>query len=216
MTQPTWRVVAPVKGGEDAKSRLAPPGPGRAALASALALDSVAAVLAAAPRVVEVLVVSADPGVRHDAAALGARPVRQTHPGAGLPGAVADGLAVVTGSVAVLLADVPCLLPGDLVAALDRAGDALDAGAVSVFVPDSEGTGTVLLAARERAGLRPAFGPASAAAHERAGALRLDLDLPRLRRDVDTPAALAEAVSLGVGPRTAAVLAHRHAVSAPG
>ena len=46
------------------------------------------------------------------------------------------------------------------------------------------------------------------------GAAALDaeltaLDLPRLRRDVDTAADLNEALTLGVGPRTAAALGPR-------
>ena len=73
-------------------------------------------------------------------------------------------------------------------------------------VPDTEGTGTVLLAARTPAGLDPAFGAGSFAEHVRRGALPLDLDLPRLRRDVDTPADLEAALALGLGHRTAAAL----------
>jgi 2-phospho-L-lactate guanylyltransferase len=76
-----------------------------------------------------------------------------------------------------------------------------------VFVPDAEGTGTVLLAALTAAAMRPAFGPGSARAHRAAGAHPLDVDLPRLRRDVDTPADLRTAIALGVGPRTRAALA---------
>ena len=76
-----------------------------------------------------------------------------------------------------------------------------------VFVPDAEGTGTVLLTALTADAMRPEFGADSAAAHQAAGAVRLDLDLPRLRRDVDTPADLQTAVELGVGPRTRSVLA---------
>ena len=76
-----------------------------------------------------------------------------------------------------------------------------------VFVPDADETGTVLLAALDAAAMVPSFGPASASAHQAAGAVRLDVDLPRLRRDVDTPADLRAAVALGIGPRTQAVLA---------
>ena len=77
----------------------------------------------------------------------------------------------------------------------------------AAFVPDAEGTGTVLLAANVPARLFPAFGPGSAARHEAGGAVRLDLDLPSLRRDVDTWEALQQALTLGVGPATAAVTA---------
>lgn len=208
MGQRRWRVVAPVKGGADAKSRLAPAGPARSQLAQAVALDCVAAALAADPPVAEVLVVSADGAVLAEAASLGARPVREGRAGAGLGPAVRDGVSAAgAGPVAVLLADLPCLLPEDLLTALRAVDEALDAGAGWAFVPDAEGTGTVLLAAGAGGTLRPAFGPASARAHERAGARRLDVDLPRLRRDVDTPGALEEALGLGVGPRTAAALA---------
>jgi 2-phospho-L-lactate guanylyltransferase len=65
----------------------------------------------------------------------------------------------------------------------------------------------VLLAATVPARLSPAFGPGSAARHEVGGAVRLDLDLPSLRRDVDTWEALQQALALGVGPATAAVTA---------
>ena len=53
---------------------------------------------------------------------------------------------------------------------------------------------------------RPAFGPALARAAPAAGAVELAGELPGLRRDVDDPADLDEAVALGVGPHTAAVL----------
>ena len=107
---------------------------------------------------------------------------------------------------AVLLADVPALRPDDLSRSLAAAERALAAGARQAFVPDAEGTGTVLLAAARADRLVPRFGPASASAHAAAGAVRLDLDLPRLRRDVDSWPALQLAAALGLGPRTAAVL----------
>jgi 2-phospho-L-lactate/phosphoenolpyruvate guanylyltransferase len=68
-----------------------------------------------------------------------------------------------------------------------------------------------LLAAATPGALQPAFGPGSLAAHVRRGAVPLDLDLPRLRRDVDTPADLDEALALGVGPRTATAVRDRTA-----
>jgi 2-phospho-L-lactate guanylyltransferase len=73
-------------------------------------------------------------------------------------------------------------------------------------VPDADGSGTVLLAAPNAGDLRPAFGAGSAAAHVARGALRVDLDLPRLRCDVDTADDLRRAQELGVGPHTARAL----------
>lgn len=198
-----WRVVLPVKGGAAAKSRLAGDPAARRLLAEAIALDCLAAVLAC-PGVDDVVVVTGDPRTAAAATGVGARVVAESVPGAGLDAAVQDGLAVLPDApVAVLLADVPALRPADLSAALGGAAGLLAAGAPSVVVPDAEGTGTVLLAAPGPRGLRTAFGPGSAAAHEALGAVRFEPDLPRLRRDVDTPAALEEAVALGVGPRTA-------------
>ena len=53
----------------------------------------------------------------------------------------------------------------------------------------------------------PSFGPGSAARHQAAGAVRLELDLPGLRTDVDDDRSLTAALELGVGPATGRVLA---------
>jgi 2-phospho-L-lactate guanylyltransferase len=206
-----WTVVLPLKGGVGAKSRLdASP-----ALATAIALDCLDAVLGC-PVVRRAVVVTPDEAVAGAAAAAGADVVRESRPGAGLLPALADGLGAAQGPVAVLLGDLPALRSPDLSAALREADRALraadganggDGGPPAMaFVPDAEGDGTVLLAGLDPRAMRPSFGPASADAHARAGARRLDLTLPRLRRDVDTRADLATAAALGVGPRTAAVL----------
>jgi 2-phospho-L-lactate/phosphoenolpyruvate guanylyltransferase len=198
-----WTLVLPVKHAELAKSRLATPaGVDRVALARAIALDSLRAVVECTA-VGRLVVVTSDPVVSA-AAARGAEVVAD--PAAGLLGAVHAGVVHVRAQgadpLAVLLADVPALRPPDLAVALDRCGEH-----PAAFVPDAEGTGTVLLAATVPARLLPAFGPRSAARHEAGGAVRLDLDLPSLRRDVDTWEALQQALTLGVGPRTAAVTA---------
>jgi 2-phospho-L-lactate guanylyltransferase len=215
-----WTVVLPLKGGPTAKSRLGAP----AALARAIALDSLEAVrgcrLAA-----RTVVVTPDPELARDAAALGADVVREAAPGGGLIAAVGDGLRSATGPTAVLLGDVPALRPNDLSAALRAVGRALSVArcrdgspAPMAFVPDAEGTGTVLLAGLDATAIRPSFGSGSAAAHADSGAIRLDLRLPRLRRDVDTPEDLATAAALGIGPRTTAALgaAPGMGVAAPG
>ena len=200
-----WSVVLPVKGGPSAKSRLGAP----AGLAEAMAADCLAAVAAAA-EVADVVVVTGDARTREVAGALGARVVSQPEHAPGLEAAVGTGLAACApgGRVAVLLADLPSLRPEDLDATLRDVGALLDAAAEvrQVVVPDAEGTGTVLLAARRPDDVRHAFGTGSAARHVALGAHRLDVAPARLRRDVDTRADLAEAVALGVGPRTARTL----------
>ncbi len=209
-------VVLPVKGGAGAKSRLGAAGAG--GLALSMALDCLEAVLGCPPQAVAaVVVVTADPAVGQGAAAvalgLGARRRLRVvaDPGGGLDAAASAGLdaagldaAGAEPARAVLLADLPALRPDDLVRALAAAD-----GRRAAVVPDAAGTGTVLLTLAPGATLRTAFGEGSAAAHESLGAARHDLDLVRLRRDVDTVADLAQALTLGVGPRTAAVLAAR-------
>lgn len=192
--------MLPVKGGPGAKSRLGAVVGRSGDLALSMALDCLESVLAASS-VERAVVVTDDPLVVAAATELGAQVLAPGAPG--LRTAVADGLAAAPpGPVAVLLADLPSLRPEDLEEALDAVGRALDGGAGWVFVPDAEGTGTVLLASDGAAGLAPAFGPGSASAHQGLGASRLDLDLPRLRRDVDTAATLEQALALGVGSRT--------------
>lgn len=198
-----WRVVVPVKGGPEAKSRLrAPDGVDRLQLARALALDTVAAAVTAMGAA-NVVVVSSDDDVIAAVGQVGARALPD--PGRGLDEAVRAGLDVVPADqpAAVLLGDVPALRVADLRAAL-RSAEALDRW----FVPDAEGTGTVLLGARTAAAVQPRFGAGSAARHEAAGHRRLEVDLERLRRDVDDEASLGEALRLGVGPHTAHLLAH--------
>jgi 2-phospho-L-lactate guanylyltransferase len=209
---PDWTVVVPVKGGAGAKSRLHPPvGVARAELALALADDSLAACLAGVPSG-RVLVVTSDRLVRGLAARLGLRVVDD--PGAGLDAAVRAGVAAVadlagvgrapgaTAPVAVLLGDLPALRPEELGVALVAA-----AAHDRAVVPDADGTGTVLLTSLRAAHLQPSFGPGSAARHEAAGSVRLELDLPGLRTDVDDDRSLAAALALGVGPATGRVLA---------
>ncbi|WP_369052460.1 2-phospho-L-lactate guanylyltransferase [Kineococcus terrestris] len=203
-----WRVVVPVKGGDGAKSRLGLPVAQRRALATAMALDCLAAALAAPP-VALVVCVTDDPDVA--AAARGAGAAVVAAGGPGLHRAVEAGLAAVgAGPTAVLVADLPALRPGDLAAALT--GAAAHPG--PVLVTDAEGTGSVLVA--DRAGHPPhRFGPGSARAHAEAGAVPLPGALPTLRRDVDVPADLAAARALGVGPRTRAALDAAAPTTAP-
>jgi 2-phospho-L-lactate guanylyltransferase len=202
-----WRLVVPVKGGNGAKSRLQPPhGVDRGDLARAIADDCLTACVAGMPPA-RVHVVTSDPGVAARAGALGATVVPD--PGRGLDAAVVAGrdaaLAAVPGApVAVLLGDLPALRASDLAAALEAA-----ARHTRAVVPDTDGTGTVLLTSLDGARLSPSFGAGSAARHEAAGYLRLDLDLPRLRTDVDDDGDLAAVRALGVGPATTEVLAGR-------
>ncbi|WP_156688728.1 2-phospho-L-lactate guanylyltransferase [Mycobacterium sp. Marseille-P9652] len=75
------------------------------------------------------------------------------------------------------------------------------------FVADRLATGTSALCAFGST-LDPHFGPDSSARHRRSGAIELTGAWPGLRCDVDTPADLAAARRLGLGPATSRTLAH--------
>lgn len=197
---------------------VAPGGSEHELLVLAMALDTMAAALAS-PVVGRVVVVTADPTVGEEAALLGAEIITDV-PDAGLNPALAYAAAQVRrtrpGSaepgVAALTADIPALRTEDLTAALREAervgaGQTQAWGGPRSFVTDAAGSGTVLLAAPPASVLEPCFGGDSAVAHTASGAVLLTGDWPSLRRDVDTPADLHEAVALGVGLRTAAALA---------
>jgi 2-phospho-L-lactate guanylyltransferase len=207
-----WCLVVPVKRLTVAKSRLTGAASAhRAELALAFAADTVTAALGT-PGVVEVIAVTDDPAARLLLARIGARVVTD-EPDAGLNpalrhGALAAGERHPGAGIGALSADLPALRPADLARALTLA-----AGHGSAVVADAAGSGTTayLVAGgpgRGAAVFRPVFGANSLQAHVDGGAYALtEPDLTTLRRDVDTPADLAEAVLLGVGPRTAAVVA---------
>lgn len=203
---PLHGVVVPVKPAAIAKSRLGALGDSvRRELVVSFAADTVSAALAA-PSVGGVLAVTDDHALARVLLDLGAQVVPDATVddlNASLGQAVAEVLRRwPTMRVAALCADLPCLRPEELELALSSAP-----GDRACFVADRAGIGTTFLAAPTRALFTPRFGTGSRAAHLAAGALELDLDVPTLRRDVDTPEDLRQALELGVGRRTAAVVA---------
>ncbi len=186
-------IVIPVKGGAGAKSRLGGDATFRAALARAMALDTIEAAL----EVASVIVVTSD-DLAADVAAVGV--VIVPDPGEGLNAAIEAGLeAVPRGAAsAVLLGDLPGLDPRELRAALEASV------AERSFVADADGVGTVLTVARASHALR--FGAGSRQAHLDAGYVELLESWPSLRRDVDLPQHLEQ---LARGRRTLELLRER-------
>jgi 2-phospho-L-lactate/phosphoenolpyruvate guanylyltransferase len=217
----SWSLVIPVKVLALAKSRLAGlTGTMRSKLALAMAADTIAAAVAAA-RVGAVLVVTDDPAVTDIAAGLGAR-VLPDRPAAGLNDALVYGASHAEAQWpergrAGLAGDLPATRPGELTAALAAA-----ARLGAAFVPDADGSGTVLYAAAPGVNFRPQFGPGSRNQHLATGAAEIGpaeiaatagIDataeqalLAGLRRDVDTVDNLRRAAELGLGQRTRALL----------
>jgi 2-phospho-L-lactate/phosphoenolpyruvate guanylyltransferase len=205
--QVRYGVLVPIKPTRRAKSRLAPLGDAaREALVRAFATDTVTAALSS-PAVGAVMVVTDDHRLAAELTDLGVEV---------LPDGVADDLnaSLVEASaemhrrrpelaLAALCADLPALTGPELTQALDRAAEH-----PVTFVADASGVGTTLVTASTVEQFRPRFGSRSREEHVRAGARPVDLiDVPTLRRDVDTPDDLREAVALGVGERTAEVVA---------
>lgn len=213
-----WSLVVPLKPLAQAKSRLAAAaGAARPALALAFALDTVAAALDCG-LVADVTVVTDDPTAGARLAGLGAFVVADV-PAAGLNAALRYGAERVrergaAGGVAALNGDLPALRPAELSLVLAAAAQAPE----RAFLADAAGVGTTLLAAAPGIDLAPAFGGASRARHLASGAREITLTgVPSVRRDVDTPEDLREALALGVGPRTAATCAaYTAAGQAPG
>jgi 2-phospho-L-lactate/phosphoenolpyruvate guanylyltransferase len=205
MTMPTHVVLLPVKPPARGKSRLAElTDPVRRRLAEAFALDTAQACLEA-DSVGAVLAVTDDAGFSVDLTALGC---------VAIPDGVSDDLNGTLVQAAAEAARrwpdlVPVALTGDLPALravdLDAALSAAPAGRPA-YVSDAEGVGTTLYTAAVHE-FAPRFGNGSRAAHDDAGAVSVEGDLATLRRDVDALGDLRDAMALGLGPRTAAVVA---------
>jgi 2-phospho-L-lactate/phosphoenolpyruvate guanylyltransferase len=199
----SWRLIIPVKGQLTAKSRLHPPaGVARADLAHAFALDTITAAVDGIPPA-HLVVVTSDEHTATFVRDQGGVVIADR--GTGLNSAIHLGIGYVErvlgpGPTAVLLGDIPTLRPEDLITALLVCGTHPRA-----LVPDASGTGTVLLSALAPQDLHPRFGPDSARVHSR-DCVRLDLDLPALRTDVDDDRNLRDAITIGVGRHTALVL----------
>jgi 2-phospho-L-lactate guanylyltransferase len=196
-------VLVPVKQVARAKSRLAALGDdARRSLVAAFAADTVTAALGSSA-VRAVMVVTDDHELAADLRVLGVQVV---------PDATTDDLneSLVQAAaeaqrrwpghgLAALCADLPALDPDDLSTALEVASRH-----AAAFVADAAGDGTTMVAAASRADFTPRFGHGSREAHAADGVHEIvEIDVPTLRRDVDTPADLETALRLGVGVHTA-------------
>lgn len=194
-----FALLVPVKPPARGKSRLVGlPDDTRRDLATAFALDTVAAALAA-ERVGAVLAVTDDALFSTRLAALGCAAIPD-----GVTGDLNASLRQAAAEAhrrwpdlrpAALCADLPALRPEDLDATL------AEVGPEPAYVPDAAGTGTTLYTA-DRDRFDPMFGPGSRAAHDLRATV-VGLAARSLRRDVDDLDDLRDAIDLGVGPHTA-------------
>jgi len=183
--------VVPVKPLGRALGRLAPwlAAPARRELQAAMVGDVLGA-LARARGVGRTWVMSGDPTVRGLGLELGAEPLDDLEPPAGINAAVARGLdaAARDGADAalVVMGDLPLAAPGEV----ERLIAAAPAGTGAALVSSRDGTGTNALLLRGPHALEPAFGEGSLARHlaqarERALPL-VRVESPALALDIDT------------------------------
>jgi 2-phospho-L-lactate guanylyltransferase len=202
-----WSIVIPVKTLSLAKTRLTgAAGPHRVRLAEAIACDTVSAALRCG-LVSNVVAVTADPVPARRLGDLGAHVVPD--PGRGLNAALRTGAAEARlrapgDAVGALQADLPALRPAELESVL-RAAPAFEQS----FVPDAADVGTTFYGVRPGVPFHPRFGGESRLRHLSGGAKELaPQGVPTVRRDVDTIDDLLEALALGLGPHTSAVIGH--------
>jgi 2-phospho-L-lactate guanylyltransferase len=201
-------VVVALKSSALAKSRLDTfPDPLRRRLAWTMAVDTLTALAAATGLVV---VVSRQPALRALLRRAGLDVDVRSEIGAGsLDAALHQGAEALTGAgyrtVVACVGDLPALRPEAVRAALDASR-----AHPRSFVADASGTGTTMLISHRstrEGGLDPHFGGRSAAAHRSSGAVALvGDDLRTARRDVDTEVDLLDALRLGVGRWTGALV----------
>jgi 2-phospho-L-lactate/phosphoenolpyruvate guanylyltransferase len=201
-----YTALIPAKPPHVGKQRLVGMPPAfRSALATAFALDTIAAVHSC-PVVREAWLVCSDPALGAAAARLGVPTVADPEPASGdfneVLRTVVAGLRLAgAAAVVVVPADLPALTPADLEEVL-RPWD----GVRPAFVEDAKGGGTTLYVARAR-DFDPHYGPGSREAHLVAGASELPVWLGSVQRDVDDAGDLDAAIALGVGKQTRTVLA---------
>ena len=191
------QIVIPFRG-EHGKRRLDAPDEVRAELGLAMLGD----VLAAATATGRTVVVTGDEAGRVLAAELGAEPVTEVRGGQGA--AVAAALAALDdGTVLVVNADLPCVVPHDL----RTLAGAADLGAIG-YVEAEDGT-TNALALPEKEQFAPLYGGGSAARFrdhaESIGLPAISCAIPNLSDDVDTLDDLRR-IGLRAGPRTQAAI----------
>lgn len=205
-------LIIAVKQLASAKTRLAPAFSARHRECVVLAM--LTDTIAAAARVGSlrgVTVVTPDVAAGAAATRLGAQvlidPTPDGHPDP-LNNAIAAAERMLTESVSnivVLQGDLPALRSRELAEAIVAAR-----AFHRSFVTDRHTTGTAALFAFETPA-NPQFGRGSAARHRQSGAVELTGAWPGLRCDIDTPADLAIAHHLGIGPATSrAVADHSH------
>ena len=166
-------------------------------------LDDVVRALQGARRVERVTIVSRDAAARREAERLGVAFLRQPPDRTGLNAALQDaqGDRATAGALLIVPADLPLVRPADIDALVEAASPSTAGPAVALAPAEDGGTNGLCL--RPPGVIAPAYGPGSAARHERAardaGAAFAVVRSERWALDVDWPEDLARLLALA-GP----------------
>lgn len=194
----SWQVIVLGRGG--GKSRINVEPALQNALADAFSLDTVAAFLQAA-RIESVSLLTTSTELASRARKLGAEAIIADAAFDMNQQIMAALQAVADSPVAVVVGDLPLLLPEDILPALELASF----NSRSVLA-DRQGLGTTLLAAKAPATLAPGFGVDSYKVHKARGFVPIELPkTSKLRDDIDTIEDLKRN-SKTLGPHARAVL----------
>ena len=203
-SQGTWTAIIPIRSFTEGKTRLTIPSADTRAIIEAFA-DDVIHACSTCPEISRTVVVSPDPQVLALAQERGCE-IFHEQGATGINGAIDSARANIEGPIIAVLGDTPCITGAILTMVLQQARDHSTS-----FVADASGVGSTMWCAQPTSTATSQFGHHSRAEHRAHGAVELGAhnaspEWARARRDVDTDIDLWDAIRLGVGPATSALL----------
>lgn len=203
-SQGTWTAIIPIRSFTGGKTRLRTAQAKTPSLIQAFA-DDVIHACSTCSEISRTVVVSPDPQVLALAQGRGCE-IFQEQGATGINTAIEVARTNIEGPVIAILGDTPCITGEILAMVLDEARDHS-----SSFVADTAGVGSTMWCIQPTSSASSHFGHHSRAEHRAHGAVELGAhnaspEWARARRDVDTDIDLWDAIRLGLGPASSALL----------
>lgn len=203
-SQGKWTAIIPIRSFTEGKTRLSIPQARTPSVIQAFA-DDVIRACSTCPEISRTVVVSPDPQVLTLAQERGCE-ILQEQGATGINEAIDMARANIEGPVIAILGDTPCITGEILTMVLEEARDHS-----SSFVADTAGVGSTMWCVQPTSSATSHFGHHSRAEHRAHGAVELGTgnaspEWARARRDVDTDIDLWDAIRLGLGPASSALL----------
>lgn len=203
-SQERWTAIIPIRSFTEGKTRLTIPRANTPSLIAAFA-DDVIHACSTCPEISRTVVVSPDPQVLALAQERGCE-ILQEQGATGINEAINLARANIDGPVIAILGDTPCITGDILTMVLLEARDHRTS-----FVADASGVGSTMWCADTTSSATSHFGHHSRAEHRAHGAVEVGAhnaspEWARARRDVDTDIDLWDAIRLGLGPASSALL----------